>query len=148
MAACRHDEVTASEFGDMELAANATGVCDAALEMALAHAKTRRQGGMMIAGHQAIQLKLSEMNTLTEALRAFVLQTAMGADEGNLRNNLALMNFATDVVQKVTRLNMDIHGGAGVMRDVGAEKLFRDASIWTHLAGDSVQRLRAVKSIL
>ena len=35
---------------------------------------------------------------------------------------------------------MDIHGGAGVMKDVGAEKLFRDASIWTHLAGDSVQR--------
>lgn len=137
-----------SEFGDLELGANALGVCWAALDMALEHARTRWQGGAYIVEHQAIQLKLSEMHTLTQALEAFVLQTARQADEGRVRNTLSLMNFATDVVQRVTHLNMDVHGGAGVMRDVGAEKLVRDAAIWTHLAGDGVQRIRAMRELV
>ncbi|AYY12267.1 hypothetical protein EF847_05655 [Actinobacteria bacterium YIM 96077] len=137
-----------SEFGDLELAAIAVGVCDAAMEMALAHARGRRQGGKQIVEHQAIQLKLSEMHTLTEALRAFTFRTAAEADAGDARNNVALMNFATDTVQRVTHLNMDIHGALGVMRDQGVEKLVRDAAIWTHLAGDSVQRLKAVRNLL
>lgn len=137
-----------SEFGDLELAANAVGVCDAALEMALAQARRRRQGGKQIIEHQAIQLKLSEMHMLTEALRSFTLRTAAEADAGDVRNNVPLMNFSTDVIQRVTHLNMDLHGARGVMRDEGVEKLVRDAQIWTHLAGDSVQRLKAVRSLV
>ncbi|MPZ88793.1 MAG: hypothetical protein GEU81_12110 [Nitriliruptorales bacterium] len=136
-----------SEFGDLELAANGLGVCEAALEMALRHARTRWQGGKYIIEHQAIQLKLSEMHMLTEALRSFAFRTAMEAEQGPVENNVPLMNFATDVIQRVTHLNMDIHGGAGVMKDVGAEKLVRDACIWTHLAGDSVQRIKALKKL-
>ena len=65
--------------------------------------------------------------------------------EGFANNAILLQNFATDVVQRVTALNMDIHGGAGVHAiSRGAEKLQRDAVIWTHLAGDSVQRMKAV----
>jgi alkylation response protein AidB-like acyl-CoA dehydrogenase len=134
-----------SEFGDLELAANGLGVCEAALEMAVEHARNRRQGGKQIIEHQAIQLKLTEMHMLTEALRSFTIRTAEEAQADEKKNNIALMNFATDVIQRVTHLNMDVHGGAGVMKDVGAEKLVRDAAIWTHLAGDSVQRLKAMK---
>ena len=136
-----------SEFGDLELASLALGVSIAALEMATQHAQTRWQGGKYIIDHQAIQLKLSEMQMLTEALRSFVLRSARESDLGarSDRNiNVLLMNFATDVVLKVTKLNMDVHGGAGVMKDVGAEKLARDAAVWTHLAGDSVQRMKVV----
>ncbi|MPZ53364.1 MAG: hypothetical protein GEU79_11650 [Acidimicrobiia bacterium] len=136
-----------SEFGDLELGANALGVCDAALEMALGHARTRWQGGDYIIEHQAIQLKISEMKMLTEALRAFVFRTAEEAEEGRVANNVSLMNFATDVIQRVTHLNMDVHGGAGVMKDVGAEKLVRDSAIWTHLAGDSVQRMKVISRL-
>jgi hypothetical protein len=49
-------------------------------------------------------------------------------------------------LQRVTTLNMDIHASAGVaMMNAGADKLQRDAVIWTHLAGDSVQRMKAVR---
>ena len=42
--------------------------------------------------------------------------------------------------------SLDIHASAGVhMMDAGADKLARDAVIWTHLAGDSVQRMKAVR---
>ena len=63
-------------------------------------------------------------------------------------NNVLLMNFASDVIQRVTRLNMDIHGGAGVSQmDPRVDKLARDAVIWTHLAADSVQRMKAVRRL-
>ena len=139
----------ARQFGDFELGANALGICDAAVEMAMQHAQTRWQDARYFRNNQAIQLKLSEMNMLTEALRSFVMRVAA---EGNAKtagyanNAILLQNFATDAVQRVTALNLEIHGGAGVRRiDARADKLVRDALIWTHLAGDSVQRMKAVR---
>jgi len=139
-----------SEFGDMELAANALGVCDAAVEMAMTHARTRRQGGKPIIEHQAIQLKLSEMHMLTEALRSFVMRVAWEKEQAvrSPVNNVLVMNYSTDVIQRVTHLNMDVHGAMGVMMDIGVEKLVRDACIWTHLAGDSVQRMKVIKRMI
>jgi alkylation response protein AidB-like acyl-CoA dehydrogenase len=52
------------------------------------------------------------------------------------------MNYSTDVIQEVTELNLDIHVGAEGPALRHAEKLVRDAFIWSHLAGDSVQRLK------
>src|SRR5262249_3210326 len=56
------------------------------------------------------------------------------------------MNFSTDVIQEVTELNLDLHAGAGVF-DRRADKLVRDAIIWSHLAGDSVQRMKATRRL-
>jgi len=52
------------------------------------------------------------------------------------------------VIQRVSELNMDIHGAAGHTMDAFADKLVRDGIIWTHLAGDTTQRLKAVKRLL
>ncbi len=139
----------ARQFGDFELGANALGICDAAVELAMQHARTRWPDARYFRANQAIQLKLSEMNMLTEALRSFVMRVAAegNAKTGQYANNaILLQNFATDVIQRVTALNMEIHGGAGVRSmDARADKLERDAVIWTHLAGDSVQRMKAVR---
>jgi acyl-CoA dehydrogenase len=136
-------------FGDLELSANALGVCEDAVEMAMAHARTRWEGARYFRDSQVIQLKLSEMHMLTEALRSFVMRVAAESDAktGNHSvNNVLLMNFATDVVQRVTALNMDVHAHAGMQSmDAHVDKLVRDAVIWTHLAGDSVQRMKAVR---
>jgi alkylation response protein AidB-like acyl-CoA dehydrogenase len=135
-------------FGDLELSANAVGVCDAAIELAMHCGRTRRPGAKYFKDNQHIQLKISEMHMLTEALRSFVMRVA---GEGDARignhsvNNVLLMNFATDVVQKVAALNLEVHGAAGGAMPARAEKLARDAVIWTHLAGDSVQRMKAVR---
>ena len=139
-------------FGELEYAANAVGVCDAAIEMAMQHGRTRWPEGRYISGNQIIQLKLSEMHMLTEALRSFVMRVAAESDDTaapHSTHNHFLMNFATDAIQKVCYLNMDIHGraGAGIMH-AGADKLVRDAIIWTHIAGDSVQRMRAVGGLI
>ena len=135
-------------FGDLELAANALGVCEAACAQALGHARTRKQGGRYLAEQQLVLLKLNRMHMLTEALRSFVMRVAWEHDRKLHSPNAGLaMNFSTDVIQEVTELNMDIHGGVGCQMDRSADKLVRDGFIWSHLAGDSVQRLKVAKRI-
>jgi alkylation response protein AidB-like acyl-CoA dehydrogenase len=57
------------------------------------------------------------------------------------------MNYSTDVIQRVTRLNMEIHGAEGCMMIARVDKLVRDAMVWTHLAGDTVQRVKILKRL-
>ena len=141
-----------SKFGDLEYAANALGICDAAIEMATLHGRTQRQSGKRLNEHQLFQLKLSEMHMNTEALRSFVMRVAAESDytgEISRKHNPLLMNFSTDAMQRVCCLNLDLHRGAAKgMLSARADKLVRDAIIWTHIAGDSVQRMKAVQALL
>ena len=138
-----------SEFGDIELAANALGICDDAVGMAMAFARSHKRAGKLLIDHQLIQLKLNEMYMLTEALRSFVLRTAWERDRKmpDLGNNVLVMNYSQEVVQRVTRDNMDVHGVEGCMMNARVDKLVRDAMVWTHLAGDTVQRVKVVKRL-
>jgi alkylation response protein AidB-like acyl-CoA dehydrogenase len=136
-------------FGDLELAANAVGVCEAACESAMQHAKTCTQGGKPLVEQQTIQLKLSRMHMLTEALRSLVMRVAWEHDQRMHSANGGLaVNYSTDVIQEVTQINMDIHGGTGYVMDASADKLVRDGIIWTHLAGDSVLRMKVVRRLI
>ncbi len=143
-----------SQFGDIELAANALGICDAAGEMAMQYAQTRTQEGRPLVGHQTVQLRLSEMHVLTEALRSFVMRTAWERElatrrnqpAGNFVNAQFVMIFSKNAVQRVTRLNMDIHRIVGAMNP-HAEKLARDAAIWTHLAGSTLLQIKSIKDL-
>jgi alkylation response protein AidB-like acyl-CoA dehydrogenase len=135
-------------FGDLELAANALGVCDALCEQATAYAKSQKQGGRYLVEQQLVLLKLNRMHMLTEALRSFVLRIAWEHDAKIHSTNAGLaMNFSTEVFQDVAELNMDIHGGRGSEMEHAADKLVRDSFIWSHLAGDTVQRLKVAKRI-
>jgi alkylation response protein AidB-like acyl-CoA dehydrogenase len=142
----------ASKFGELEYAANAVGVCDAAVEMAMEYAAARMQNGKRVIEQQVVQLKLSAMHMLTEALRSFVMRVAAESDDNtspHSAHNHFLMNFASDAIQRVCNFNLDIQGGTGVaMMDAGADKLVRDAIIWTHIAGDSVQRMKAIRHMI
>ena len=140
-----------SQFGDIELAANALGICDAAVEMAMVYASTRTEEGRPLVGHQTVQLRLSEMHVLTEALRSFVMRTAWERElatrgdqrDGNFVNAQFVMIFSKNAVQRVTRLNMDVHRIVGMM-DANAEKLARDSAIWTHLAGSTLLQIKSI----
>jgi acyl-CoA dehydrogenase len=135
-------------FGDLELAANALGVCDDACAMAMTHARSRRQGGRPLFDQQIVQLKLNRMYMLTEALRGFVMRVAWEHDRKMHSANAGLaMNFSTDVIQDVTELNMDVHGAEGCVMNPRVDKLVRDGIIWSHLAGDSVQRMKVARRL-
>ena len=135
-------------FGDLELAANALGVCDGACALALTLARMKTQGGRALFEQQLIQLKLNKMHLLTEALRSFVMRVAWEMDHHvNSANPVLVMNYAEEAIQRVTRLNLDIHVGSDGRGSAMADKLVRDGIIWTHLAGDSTQRLKAVRRL-
>jgi hypothetical protein len=78
-----------------------------------------------------------------------VLRSAAEMDQGVLGspNAVLVMNFSSDVIQLVTRLNLDIHRVAGETVDALADKLVRDGIIWTHLAGDATQRLKVMRRL-
>ena len=135
-------------FGDLELAANAVGVCDDAVEMAMEFSDTHKRGGKYLIEHQLIQLNINEMNMLTEALRSFVMRVAWEHDQGKRSATGVLMvNYSTDVIQRVTKLNMEVHGVQGSRMNARVDKLVRDAMVWSHLAGDTVLRLKAVSKL-
>jgi alkylation response protein AidB-like acyl-CoA dehydrogenase len=136
-------------FGDLELAANALGICDAACAQAKVAAKSRSVRGEPLENQQLVQLKIGRMNMLTEALRSYVMRSAWEHDMGTHSTNPGLvMNLATDTSQEVTDLNMDIHDAAASSMTHAAEKLSRDAFIWSHLAGDTVQRMKVARRVL
>jgi acyl-CoA dehydrogenase len=137
----------AAEFSDFELAANALGICDAACEYAMAFAKKEKRAGKALWDHQLVQLSVHEMHMLTETLRSYVMRCAWDMEtkvHGTL-SPVLVMAYASDVLQRVTKLNMDVHGVHGGMMDAMTQKLVRDGIIWTHLAGDNTQRLKAVR---
>ena len=135
-------------FGDLELAANALGVCDDAVEMAMKYARTAKRAGKYLIEHQLVALRVHEMHMLTEALRSYVMRTAWQHDAGEHSANAGfVMNYSTDIIQRVTRLNLQVHGPEGCMINARADKLVRDAMVWTHLAGDNVQRLKILKRL-
>ncbi len=135
-------------FGDLELCANALGICDDACETAIRFAKTEEQGGQKLFAQQRIQLQLNKMFALTEALRSYVLRVAWEHDNHIHSCNAGLaMNLSTDIVQDVTELYMEIRGAQGCHMDHHSDKLIRDAFIWSHLAGDSVQRMKVSRRL-
>jgi acyl-CoA dehydrogenase len=144
----RGDNTGGDLFGDLELAANALGVCDDAVGMAAAFVRTHKRAGKYLMEHQLVQLKVHEMHMLTEALRSYVMRVAWLHDRGEHSANAGLvMNFSTDVIQRVTRLNMEVHGAEGCMMNARVDKLVRDAMVWTHLAGDTVQRVKVLRRL-
>jgi acyl-CoA dehydrogenase len=135
-------------FGDLELCANALGICTDACETALRFARTATQGGQVLFAQQLVQLQINKMHMLTEALRSFVMRVAWEHDMKIHSCNAGLaMNYSTYVVQEVTELYMAVRGTDGCRMDHHTDKLTRDAIIWSHLAGDAVQQMKVVRRL-
>ncbi|RDZ45593.1 acyl-CoA dehydrogenase [Haloferax sp. Atlit-10N] len=114
------------------VAAQAVGIAKGACDRALDYAKEREQFGRPIGDFQAIQHKLAEMHTATEAARQLTYKSAWSVDndEGQL-TALASMakEFASNVATDVADEAVQIHGGAGFVNDHDVERLYRDAKI-------------------
>jgi hypothetical protein len=50
-------------------------------------------------------------------------------------------------VQEVTELYMEVRSVQGCYMDQHTDKLVRDSIIWSHLAGDSVQRIKVARRL-
>ncbi len=137
--------------GRISIAALAVGIAQGAYEAALKYAKERQQFGRPIAEFQAIQFKLADMATQTEAARLLTLQAAAMKDAGRktTRESAMAKLFASETAVKVAEESVQIHGGYGYTKDYPAEKYWRDSKLCTIGEGTSeIQRLVIAKQLL
>lgn len=134
----------ALEEGRIAIAAQALGVGQAALDEALAHARTRHTFGRPIAQYQAIQWFLADMATELAAARMLMLKAAATADAGAEFGAQAAMAklAASEAAHKAADKAMQVLASAGYRRGSTVERLFRDVRATEIYQGTSeVQRM-------
>jgi acyl-CoA dehydrogenase len=133
------------------VAAMATGVARAAMEMAAAYSKERVQFGVPIAMHQAIQFMIADMATKVHLSRLAYMNSASLLDQGK-RNTLESSHakrFAADSAMEVTTDAVQVFGGYGFIKEYKVEKLMRDAKILQLYEGTAqIQRLVIARETL
>jgi len=114
------------------VAAQGVGIAKGAYERALEYAQQREQFGQPIAEFQAIQHKLADMATKTEAARQLTYKSAWSVEnkDGQL-TSLASMakEYASRIAVEVADEAVQTHGGSGYVNDFDVERFYRDAKI-------------------
>ncbi len=115
----------------LQLAVMANMTSQMALEACLRYASERHAFGRPLAGFQVTRHKLADMATLIEASRTFTYRVAAKMDAGmnQIKEISMAKNFACTVSNQVTHEAVQIHGGAGYMREYLVERLYRDNRI-------------------
>jgi len=114
------------------VAAQAVGIAQGALDLAVEYSKERKQFGKSISAFQGIQFMIADMATQVEAARALVYSVAREVDAGNTKvakESAMAKLFASDTAMRVTTDAVQIFGGYGYMKDYPVEKYMRDAKI-------------------
>lgn len=137
--------------GRIGIAALALGIGQAAMDAAKLHMLEREQFGKKLADMQGLQWMLADRETDLEAARLLLMQAAWLKDQGRPFAKQASMAklFSSEAAQRATYTALQIHGGAGYIRDYPLERYARDARITTIYEGTSeIQRLIIARETL
>jgi alkylation response protein AidB-like acyl-CoA dehydrogenase len=134
------------------VAAQALGMAQGALDMAVDWACERKQFGSRVSAFQGLRFLLADMATKVEAARALIYATARYIDS-NPRSRPTIYSamsklFASDVAMQVTTDAVQVFGGSGYMRDYPIEKFMRDAKITQIYEGTNQIQLEEISKIL
>jgi butyryl-CoA dehydrogenase len=132
--------------------AQALGIAQGALDLAVEYATTRRQFGVPVSSFQGLRFLLADMAMKVEAARALIYATSryMDAHPGERPTLYAAMSkcFASDVAMEVTTNAVQVFGGYGYMRDYPVEKYMRDAKITQIYEGTNQIQREEIGNIL
>ena len=137
--------------GRVGIAARCVGAATRVTEMAVDYAKTRTQFGKPIAEFQFMQGYLAEMAAETSAARYLAYHAAWLVDQGSSAKQEAAMAklIATETYGRVVDKALQIHGGAGYIKDVEIEHFYRDARITRIYEGTSeIQKIVISREML
>jgi acyl-CoA dehydrogenase len=125
--------------GRAHIAALCVGMAGRLVHESVEFAKTREQGGRPIASFQLIQGLIADSVTDHYAGRALVLDVARAYDAGTdkVQGPSAAKYFASEMVGRVADRAVQVHGGAGYIRGVAAERFYRDARLFRIYEGTS-----------
>lgn len=137
--------------GRIGIAACAVGVAQGCMELSVQYSKEREQFGQPISNFQAIQWKLADMATQTEAARLLLYRAAAKKDRGERYTTESSMAklFASEIATKIAIDAVQIHGGYGYTKEYAVERFMRDVKIFELFEGTSeIQRLVIARSLL
>src|SRR5579863_626418 len=134
------------------IGAQALGIAQGALDLAVSYSKQRKQFGRPIADNQGIQFMLADMAVKVEAARLLVYNVAEMIDRGDedfsMYSAMAKM-FASDTAMVVTNDAIQVLGGYGYMKEYPAERMMRDAKITQIYEGtNQIQRMVIARELL
>ncbi|GAY14348.1 acyl-CoA dehydrogenase [Mycobacterium sp. shizuoka-1] len=136
--------MTSLARGRIHIAALAVGAAQRALDESVAYAATATQGGTPIGNFQLVQAMLADQQTGVMAGRALVRDAArlwLNNEDRRIAPSVAKL-FCTEMVGKVADLAVQVHGGAGYMRGVPVERIYREVRLLRLYEGTSeIQRL-------
>jgi acyl-CoA dehydrogenase len=136
--------MTSLARGRIHIAALSVGTAQRALDESVRYAATATQGGTPIGEFQLVQAMLADQQTGVMAGRALVRDAArlwVTGEDTRIAPSTAKL-FCTEMVGKVADLAVQIHGGAGYMRDVPVERIYREVRLLRLYEGTSeIQRL-------
>ncbi len=123
--------------GRLHLSALACGVAQRVLNESVAYAKQRKQFGQRIGDFQLIQAMLADSQAELYAGWSMVLDCARRYDakapgaadpDVSMRASCAKL-FCTEMVGRVADRGVQIHGGAGYVREYKVERIYRDVRL-------------------
>lgn len=130
----RDDFIHSLMAEQLALLAIGAGVLDQARQQALAYAGQRRQGGRLIRDWPAVQQLLAEMRGTAEVLEdslALPWQRNLSGLARLLRRRAELATATSSACNQA----MQLFGGIGYMRDLGIERLLREANALRVMSG-------------
>ncbi|OUS94330.1 acyl-CoA dehydrogenase family protein [Rhodococcus sp. NCIMB 12038] len=140
--------LTALNRARIDVAAMANGIALRAWELGRSYAAERKQFGHPIAEFQAIQLLLGACDAQLVASRVTADWAADVKDAGaDLRRAASVSKYvATEACFSIVDQTVQIHGGAGFMRESEIERLYRDCRILRIFEGTSQIQLLTIAS--
>lgn len=130
--------------GRLSIAAMGLGLAQGAYELALQHAKTRKQFGRTIASFQIIAFKLADMALKIELARNLLYKACWLKQTGQPFAKESAMSklYCSEIAKEVADEAVQIHGGYGLMKEYDIERFYRDQRLLQIGEGTSeIQRL-------
>ncbi|MHC4063354.1 MAG: acyl-CoA dehydrogenase family protein, partial [Planctomycetota bacterium] len=121
--------LSALDGGRIGIGSQATGIAQACLDEMVAYAKQREQFGQPIANFQAIQTMIADSAVELTAARALIHHAADLVDAGQVDPvaSAKAKLFASEAANRIAYRAIQVHGGAGYVRECRVEQLARDA---------------------
>lgn len=145
------DTLKILDRGRITIGALSVGIARGALEESLRYSGEREAFGKPIQQFQAIQWKLADMATQTDAARLLVQRAAHLCDQGRPFSTQASMAklFASEIATSACNEAIQIHGGYGYIDEFPVERYWRDAKLLEIGEGTSeVQRMIISRAVL
>ncbi|QLG50155.1 acyl-CoA dehydrogenase family protein [Natrinema halophilum] len=137
--------------GRINIAAGAVGTAQFLLDMSVEYARSRETFGKPIGHRQGISFQLAELATDLEQVRQLYRYAAWKMDNGERarkEESMAKLRGA-QLANDAADIAMQVHGGAGFMKDLPIERNYRSARVFRIFEGtDEIQRRTIARELI